>query len=206
MSYITEINAGIGELDKWQRVTLACMCAASVSPIATRFAQPITRQVFEQGLGTVWKSACDKAADSRVMSIRATIDDLPEATCDDSNVPSYAAMVALGVLTYSLDAIIKNESASQARDACSLATDCYGGYDYVLTFGNTPKKIDPRNPPPPGRLASLQIQSQFRLIKVARSIDLPDLIKESQTLAHQLSSEMESVLPMFEKKRGWDRS
>ena len=205
MSYTTEINAGIGELDKWQRVTLASMCAASVLPIVTRFSQPITRQVFEQGLAIVWKSARNKAADSRVRSIRATIDDLPESTCVDSNAPSYEAMVALGVLAHSLDTIIKDESASQARDACTLATNCYSGYDHVLKCGNEPLKIDPHNPPPPGRLTSLQMQSQLRLIEAARQ-SRSGLVEEAQTIATQLSSEIANVLPVFAEKRGWDRS
>lgn len=204
MNYTFEINAGIGKLDKWKCVPIACMCAASVLPIVARFAQPITRQVFDQGLDAIWQSVRDKAADARVMSIRATLENLPESACDDSNVPSYEATVALGVLAHALDAVIQDESNSRVRDACALAANCYSGYDQVIARGDEPQKINPHNPPPPGRLELLQMQSQFRLVKGALE-SRSGLIEEAQTIAAQLASEMLSVLPIFVTKRGWER-
>jgi hypothetical protein len=207
MSDMTELCEGIDELDKWQLVTLACMCAASVRPVIARFSRLATLQLFEEGLSAVWESARDGLANSRIVPIRAALEGLPESMCDDSTLKTYEVIVSMGVLAYALDSITKNDFASRARDACALAANCYSGYDHVFSHGNRPLKIDPRNPPQPGRLESLQIRAQLRLIERARRIGQTGdgLIEEAQTLATQLACEMSSVLPEVAEKRGWDR-
>jgi len=206
MTYLTEIAAEIAGLEKWQRVALAAMCAESLSPVIARFAQPDTQRAFEQGLDCAWKSVRNESLDSRALAARATLNDLHESTCDDSNIPAYEVMIVLSILAYTLDSILENDSARCVTDACTAATDQYSGYDYVLTTGNQARKIDPCNPPPPGRLESLLIQTQFRSIQVTRSIGKPqsDLVEEMQTLAKQLATEIERVLPTIAEKRGWN--
>jgi hypothetical protein len=206
VSYFSEIHVRLSELEKWQRVTIAWMSAASVLPIVNRFSKLTTQQMFEQGLSAVRKFAHEGSTDSDAVKLRAALDGLPESACDDSEVPAFEVTVVLGVLGYALDAIIKDDSAKSVRDACALAANCYSGYDHVVAHGNKPLIIDPQNPPAPGRLESIQIQSQFRLIEVARSSkkNKDGLIEEAKILATKLASEISSVLPIYCQKRGWN--
>lgn len=205
MSYLTQITAGIGALDRWQRVAIATMCAQSVLPVITRFAQPSSRQAFKQGLDSAWRSAEQKALDSRALETRATLSDLPESKCDDSNMPAYEVMIALSVLAYTLYAMIEDNSAHWVVDACTAAADHYSGYDTVLASGNRPRRIDPRNPPPPGRFQTLQIQAQIRSIEIMQNIGgtNSEAIEQVHALAVQLSSESEGILGAVAEKRGW---
>ena len=205
MSYPTEITHGIEDLDKWQQVALAGMCAASVWPVVARFAHPATRRAFDQGLNAVWKSARDAAPDVSVVAARALLDDLAESTCDDSNVPAYEVMVALGVLAYALNAVVDADSTCWAQDACTAATSHYSGFDNVLAQGNQPRRIDPRNPPARARLESLQVQSQLRSITAMRNVSqVPSgIVEQMQASAAQLASELDRVVPAYAKQRSW---
>ena len=205
MSYLTDVTVAIGELDKWQRVALAAMCAASVLPVIDRFAQPATLKAFEQGLDAAWKSARSRATDRQTVPALTALGRLPESNCDDSNVPAHDVMEALSILAYALDAIIESDSERWVKYSCTSSAGCYSGYDYVLVFGNQTRKIDPRNPPPPGRLESLQIRSQIHLIEVMRNAtELSDeVIEQVQASAALLASELDRALPVYAERRGW---
>ncbi len=205
MSYSGDIATALAGLNKWQGAAVAAMCAASMVPMIERFAQPATRQAFKRGLDTAWKSAREGALDSGASAARATLDELPESMCDDSNTPMYEVMVALGVLSYALDAVNRDDSVRNAKEACFLAANHYSGYDHVLVYGNQIRTIDPRNPPPPGRLESLQIQSQLHAIEIIRNARQLSgkIIEELQASAAQLASELDRVLPIYAQRRGW---
>jgi hypothetical protein len=206
MSYLTDITSGIAGLDKLQRASVAAACAESMSPIIVRFAQSATRRAFEQGLDAVWKSVRDGVVDSRVVPARATLNDLQESTCDDSNIPAYEVMIALSVLAYALDTIIEDDSRHWAIDACTAAADHYSGYDNVLARGNQARRINPRNPPPPGPLESLQIQIQVRLVEEAPRLSesREEAVEQMRAFATQLASELEKALPVYIERRGWN--
>jgi hypothetical protein len=205
MNYFAEIGADISGLDKWQQITLVSMCVESVFPIVKRFALAATLQTFEDGLEAAWKSAQYRLVESKVRNIRGTIDDLAESRCDDSNAQAYEVMVALGILTNALEAVANDDPTPRTQDACSLAVTCYSGYDQVLTYGNEPQVVDPLNPPRPGHLTTLQIQSQRRLIDLAMKNEAIEgkLIREAQTLASRLSEELSTILPRVVEERGW---
>lgn len=205
MTYITNITVEIGRLEKWQRVALAAMCTTSLSPLVVRFAQPATRRAFEQGLDAAWTSAHDGTPDPRAVYGRGTLDSLPETACDDSNMPAYEVMRALGALACALDAVIEDESERPTIDACTNATEVYSGYDYVLDYGNQPRMIDPRNPPPPGRLESLHIQSQLDSIEKMRTAgQLGDPgLEQMRAFGNQLATELDRAIPAYGERRGW---
>jgi len=205
MSYVDDITAGIEGLGKWGRVALGAMCAESVLPAVARFAQKGTLHAFEEGLSAAWKSVRNGAVDPRVPTVRAGLEMLPESSCDDSNIPSYNAMVTLGILASALDSIIQKESARRVRESCTLATDYLSGYDHVFRFGNKPRIIDPRKPPPAGALESLQIESQLGAIEKLHNIaGRPSrIVEEMRTMAARISSELAQVLPDYAKKRHW---
>jgi hypothetical protein len=204
--YLTDINAAIVGLDKFQRASVSAVCAESVSPVIARFGQPATLQAFNQGLDAAWKSVRDEAVDSRVLSVRAALDSLPESTCDDSNIPAHDVMIALGILVCTLDTIIEDDSTRAARSACTGAVNYYSGYDSVLARGMKPRIIDPRNPPPPGPLELLQIQLQVRLVEDARMLSQSreEVVKQMRASATRLASELEKALPVYIERLGWN--
>ena len=205
MDYIAEITSAVQHLDRWQQVALAGMCAASQSPVVSRFAQPVTRRAFDAGVAALWKSARDGTPDRSVGEVKASLDDLAESTCDDSNSPAYEVMVALGVLAYALNTVTETDSMAWARDACAAATNCFSGFDNVLAHGNQPQRIDPRNPPARGPLESLQVESQLRSIRGMRNVAQfhNEEVEHVQASAAQLAFELDRVLPAYAKQRGW---
>lgn len=207
MSYMLDITAAIAKLDKWQRAILATSCAESMSPVITRFAQPATRSEFQQGLNVAWISVHERVVDSRIEVARYSLNDLTESTSDDSNLPSYDVMIAISILAYALDVIIDDATTAQsASDACTGARDFYASCDVVLSqAGVLPIVIDPRNPPPSGRLESLQVQLQFCLIEGMRNIAQTqgDAVDQIMTSAKHLGAELDSILPAFAERRGW---
>jgi hypothetical protein len=114
-------------------------------------------------------------------------------------------MIVLSILAYALDAIIDDDSTRPAIDACTATADHYSGYDSVLARGNQTRKVDPRNPPPPGRLESLQIQSQLRSIEGMRKVaQLPNqIVEQMRASAAQLASELDRALPTYTERRNW---
>lgn len=207
MSYLTDITARIVELDRWQRASVAAMCAESVLPIIERFAQEETRRVYQRGLEVLWKSTLNCAVDSDAAGLRSALDSLPESSVDDSNSPSFKAMIAVSLLAYALDVLTGEDSARPAIDACTGASELYGSLDTLLTTpGTRPVVIDPRNPPSTGRLELHQVQSQFRSIEAARTArqSRSSLIEDLQRTANQLASEIKTVLPLVAEKRSWD--
>lgn len=200
-----DISTQIEKLDKWQRVALAAMCTASLSPVVVRFAQPATRRAFEQGIDAAWNSARDGGADSRTASARSTLADLAESACDDSNVPAYEVMRAIGALACTLDAVLDDESGQAAIDTCANATEAYSGYDYVLAYGNQTRRVDPQNPPPPGRLEALLIQLQLRSIERMRSANHMggQVVGEMQDFGNQLAAELDRALPVYAERLDW---
>jgi hypothetical protein len=201
---MTNIIVEIESLDKWQRVALASMCASGLSPVVVRLGQPATRRAFEQGLEAAWNSARDGAADPRVASARSTLDDLAESACDDSNVPAYEVMRAIGALACTLDAVM-DESEQPAIESCNIVIGSCGGFDHVLVYGNQTRSIDPRNPPPPGRLEAILIQLQLRSIEAMRNAghDGGQVVSEMQGFGNQLAAELDLALPGYAERRGW---
>lgn len=162
-----EIFADIQTLNKSQRVAIACMYVASLSPVVSRFARPATRCAFEQGLEVAWNAVRGTVADPRTTAARRCLDDTCESECDDSNSPAYEVMRAVGALACTLDAVL-DESVDAAREACDLVMGSCIGIDYVLEHGTAPRRVDPRNPPPRGRFESLLVQMQSSSITALR--------------------------------------
>lgn len=181
------------------------MCAQSVLPVISRFAEPGTLHVFEQALDVAWKSLYEQAIDSRTSAVRGSLSEAQESACDDSNKPAYEVMIGLSILAYALDALLGHDSARSASDACTAAAEYYSGYDNVLARGNQPQIIDPSNPPAAGRLESLQRAAQFWSIErlSGGSEPLSEFVEPIRVSAGELASELNSVLPEYARRRGW---
>jgi len=181
------------------------MCVESVSPVVAGFAEPATRHAFQQALNAAWKSVSDRASDPFVVRARSLLNDFPESDCDDSHNPAYKVNRALSILAYALDGIIEDDSAQRAISACAAAVEIYGGCDVVLTQGNQALKINPANPPPAGRLESLQIQSQLHSINEVRNVvkSPNEIVKLMRASATQLAFELDRVLPVYAQLLGW---
>jgi hypothetical protein len=201
---MTNIIVEIETLVKWQRVALAVFCTSSLAPVVTRFAQPITQRTFTQGIEAAWNSVRVGSADSHVAALRRTLDNLSEATCDDSNVPGYEVMRAIGALAGTLDAIM-DESGQPAMETCDIVTGSFSGFDHVMAYGNQARHIDPLNPPPPGRLEAMRLQGQQRAIETMRTANHVggQLVNALQDIGNQLTVEIELVLPVYAQRRGW---
>lgn len=205
MSYMSAITTAISGLDRWQCAALATVCAESVSPVIARFARPATRSAFRQGLDIAWKSVRDRMIDLRVESVRAALNDLPESSVDDSNLPAYEAMIALSILAYSLDSIV-DDTARSTSDACTGARDFFASCDVVLLpVGTPPIVVDPRNPPPPGPLESVQIHSQFQSIEIMCRVAPLQVegVDEMRASARAVAEKLDSILQTFAERRGW---
>jgi hypothetical protein len=202
---MTNINEEIKKLNKWQRATLAAMCTTSMSPIVVRFAEPITRLTFEQGLNEVWDSVQTKGIDSQVVFLRNKLEDLPESECDDSHLPSYYVMCTIAILAYTLDSLIEDESYQSTIDACTNANGELSGYDHILIYGDEILSIDPKNPPPPERLESLLIQLQVRSIEdMQNAAQLnSQIVNQIRNYGNQMAVELDRVLPSFIERIGW---
>jgi len=171
--------------------------------VIAHLAQPATRRVFDLGLDAMWTSVREGVVDPRVASVRKTVENLPESDCDDSNVPTYDVMVALGVLAHALDTIIE-DSGLAAISACTLAANYYGSYDVVLYEGSTRTRvIDPRNPPPVGPLKSRQVVLQLQLAEEAKSLprSRAEVVQRIRASATGLASELEQSLPVYIERR-----
>lgn len=205
MSYPSDIAAAVAQLDRWKRAALATMCAASISPIIERFAQAATKRAVQRAVTALWQSALYCATDPDVTAARALLDSLPESDCDDSNVPAHNVMAALGVVAYALDVLAQQDSGSSTILACTEAASRYAGYDHALTHGNQIKKIDPRSPPAPARLESLQIDSQCKWAECLRNVALSRrTIEQMRAAATTLARELDDALTIYAARRGWN--
>lgn len=206
MSYLSDITASASELGRLECASVAASCAESMRPVVARFAHPISLRAFEEGLDVSWKTVRDGVIDSRAVSVRARLNNLPESTCDDSNVPAYDVMCALSILSYTLD-LITNDSWKQPMiSACTAAVEYYSGYDLIVTRGGKAQMINPSNPPPPGPFESLQIQMQLRVLYEARSLlqSRHPAVEEMQKCAIQVASKLEEALPSYTEGCGWN--
>lgn len=201
---MTSIAVQISGLDKWQRVALASMCTMSLAPLVTRLAKPATRHAFAQGLDAAWNSVRDGVPHPCVLSVRSTLGDLTESTCDDSNVLAYDVMRAIGALACTLDAI-ESQLGQPAIDACAGVTEVFAAYDHVLVHGEKTLRIDPRNPPPPGRLEALLVHAQLAAIDAMRTAGcLADhAMGIVRSFGCRLAIELERALPAYVEQRGW---
>jgi hypothetical protein len=198
-------GAGMQTLDQWQSAAVAIMCATSLTPIVNRFAKPRTRRVFDEGLRAVWRSVSEQQADVQACDVRAELDTLPESECDDSNTPEYDVMVAIGVLAYALDALVKEDWLGSVKYACSLAAQYYSGIDYVIAHGTKPQRTNPNNPMPLGPLESRLRHSQresIRIIGVSARLT-NQIIDRVRVLSSQVASDLEGALSMYVEQRKW---
>ena len=203
MSDMASADAMIEGLGRWKHVALAALCAETMLPVITRFAQSVTTAAFKDGLDVAWNSAVAGRSNPRTSNAQQVVSRLPESNCDDSHVPAFDVMAALGALAYALDAITAGDSGLCARYSCSAAASCYSGYDHALEFGNQARKIDPRNPPPPGRLQSLQLRMQRHSIEKMRIAERlsHNSVEELRESANRVASELDRALPTYTEIR-----
>ena len=202
---MNDISAAIRRLDKWKGTALAAVCAKSVSPVVVQFGQLRTQEAFEDGLLAVWESISDGAPTPNVALARPVLDNLSESSTDDSSVPAFDVMIAISVLAYALDAIIEDDWVGPTTNACNAAKSQYSGYDYVLTYGDETRIVDPQNLPPPGRLESFLIESQFLCLEeLRRASGLPqDVLAKLRRIADNLAFELNQSVRTYAKRRAW---
>jgi hypothetical protein len=206
MAYYSDVTAAIAEMRRWHCAVLAVACAETVSPVVMRFGQSKTRVAFQEGLTVCWKSVANENVDSLVRSLSESLGELPESTCDDSNLSDYEVMIAVSILADALSAVLEDDNGRATRDACTGAVNWFSGCDVVLSQDTQPKIIDPRNPLPPERLESLQIDFQFRTIKQLASVKhaRDNSIEQIRSSAQELAADVNGVLPTIADRRGWD--
>jgi hypothetical protein len=104
-------------------------------------------------LNELWTAAAGGSWNS-IDHLQNRIDSLPEAHVDDPVGRRYLAASVLDMLGKAVDTLAPGAHALDYQDASS---GLFGEFD---DFDAGPRRIDPRNPPPPGPMESAEIARQ----------------------------------------------
>jgi hypothetical protein len=131
--YITELEAGLVGLDRFQAACVSLSCVECITPFVLHFAETITQQTYDELAKIFWRTveARENVVDAKPIFDR--IMDLPERQLDDSNLLSFDVTNALGVLFYTAECIASDTSALAIK-AATAACESTLGFGQSLDF------------------------------------------------------------------------
>ena len=183
----------LADSDWWKDLAAAAAAAERALVIVDLAASTRTRQTSRAILDHLWAVA-DGSASRGPLKFADQIMRFSEVKVDNSDRREWFAASALGVL-HAAASLIAEGSEGNADEFADVAADAYGEVDGVVDYA-TPRIIDPRNPPPPGRLevAEARHQEEDRET-LRRSTQRAETVRELRERARAQRVEMrEAVL------------
>jgi hypothetical protein len=206
MSYYTYIKQELSKLERQQQMVYAAACTERVAPVVRRLGLLQTVQTFNLGLDTLWKICLKQTPQRDVVELKTAVEQLPEASEDDSHLLSYRVMHGLSILAYSLDVILSENPLQASIWVCGGMMNVMGGFDFIR---DNPEgaivMIRKDTVQEEGRLEMLEIEAQKDSIALLTNVKelTSDVIETLQQSAQKNAQLIEIALFDIAPRIGW---
>ena len=194
MAMVLRIDDILADLKPLPSVQTRLVCAAvaeRAAPVFRVCGRRSSQSTVRDALNALWQS------DEPLTRYRKAIRALPEARQDDSHALEYHAGVMLHVLYEALGSGGRGKSDAVAN-CFGAAASMWDGVDVMLTAkpGQT-FQYDPKNPPVPGRLESLELRAQMADLRtvMTSTAEVSRLPTQLRKQAKRASKTFESAMP-----------
>jgi len=148
-----------------------------------------TTAIASAVLDTLWE-AVESGSSVSPEALQDRIDSIPESQLEDPRGRAYLAAAVLDVLSKAVDTLLIGAEPIDYEDA---ASGLFSEFDSV---GQGPRRIDPRNPSPPGLMERAEEERLQRDIELMSRVgDRVELVRELRVGAQQQAEELAGTLP-----------
>lgn len=176
------------ELDSPRAAAFATWCAVHLELLLLVFSSG-PRQAFLQDLFQRLRMLPADGGLTAARELKAEIDEAPEASCDDSNSPTYYAMRALSVASYAADAWNASDPAECARWASEECLELIR--DLEIGSGDRTESV-----------ASLEADAQRDVLARLEVSELGTLPRGEEDAL--LAARLAELAATYARARGWN--
>src|SRR6266508_18263 len=127
----TELTDRIQRTDPAGLAVFATSCATRVAPVFRAFARSTNPAVFDKWVEELW-ALVDHPSQQRAQELAAEIEDVPEASVDDSERPDYYAMRALSAVAYAAQTLAGEDPKQAVLWASEATLSLLRDFDHVF--------------------------------------------------------------------------
>ena len=201
--YYDKVTAELLRLDRWQFVAFAAACAERIALIFRSFGSPESVRLYEEGLEMAWRGVTQKEVAAEAQQLIKEFEATPEGEEDPEIFTYHYAQRALAILTYALEAIVRNH-VEPATWSCGEGLNFRSALDDLLRDESL--RLKPHylsDAPPPGPLEVLELKHQRETLELIKSVHAPnsELISSLRRFARDANKDLELAVSEIRKGR-----